>query len=67
MFLALHSWADVSFVLLATALGCSVKILRAPSLLKEHVTTARWIGTIFIGIGVALISFKSGVEGDVIM
>jgi transporter family protein len=62
VFLALHSWADVSFVLPATALGYSVKILGAQYLLQENVTTARWIGTIFICIGVALISFKSGVK-----
>lgn len=62
LFLALHSWADVSFVLPTTALAYPVSILGARYLLNENVTPARWIGTIFICIGVALISLQSGVK-----
>ena len=58
-FLALLSWADLSFVLPATALGYVVSVIGARYVLKENVTAARWIGTIIICLGVALISLNS--------
>ena len=59
-FLALLSWADLSFVLPATALGYVVSVIGARYVLKENVTAARWIGAIIICLGVALISLNSG-------
>jgi transporter family protein len=57
-FLALLSWADLSFVLPATSLSYVVSLLGARYILKEGVTAARWIGTIFICLGIALISLS---------
>jgi len=60
LFLALLSWADLSFALPATALGSVVNTVGARVLLKESVTTSRWVGTILICVGVVLISLNSG-------
>jgi transporter family protein len=57
-FLALLSWADLSFVLPATSLSYVVSLLGARYILKERVTAARWIGTIVICLGIALISLS---------
>ena len=54
-FLALLSWADLSFALPATALGSVVNALGARLVLKENVTAGRWIGTLLICGGVALL------------
>ncbi|PYP83066.1 MAG: hypothetical protein DMF61_24285 [Blastocatellia bacterium AA13] len=59
-FIALLSWADLSFVLPATALGYVVSVVGAHYVLKENISAARWIGTIIICLGVALISLNSG-------
>ena len=59
-FMAVLSWADLSLVQPATALGFVISVLGARYLLNERVTTARWIGTICISIGIALISLTSG-------
>lgn len=55
LFLALLSWADLSFALPATALGSVVNALGARFLLKENVTAGRWMGTLLICGGVALL------------
>jgi len=55
-FLTLLSWANLSFVLPATSLGYCVNTLGAVFLLKENVTAERWLGTLLIGLGVALVS-----------
>ena len=54
-FLALLSWADLSFALPATALSSVANALGARVLLKENVTTGRWIGILFICGGAALL------------
>lgn len=59
LFIALLSWADLSFVKPATALGYPVSILGTRYILKENVTAARLAGAVFICIGVALISLNS--------
>lgn len=56
MFIALLSWADVSFVVPATALTEPVNMLGTRFFLKEHVTRARWISSILICMGIYLIS-----------
>ena len=58
LFLALLSWANLSFVLPATSMGYAVNTLGAQFILKEKVTAQRWIGTIFICVGIVLISLS---------
>ncbi len=56
MSIALLSWADLSFVLPATALTEPVNMLGTKFLLKEKVTRVRWVSTVFICVGLVLIS-----------
>ena len=53
--LALLSWADVSFVVPATALSYVVGAFGAKFLLGEHLSRNRWIGVVLVCIGVALV------------
>jgi len=57
-FLCLLSWAPVSFVVPATALGYALGTLMARFMLREHIQPARWAGVGLICIGVALMSFS---------
>jgi len=59
-FLGLLAGADLSFVLPVTSLGYVVSVLGAKYILGEDVTVDRWIGTVLICAGVALISLNSG-------
>jgi len=54
----LLSWADVSFVVPATALSYVSGALGAKFLLNEHVATARWAGVLLVCLGVTLISLS---------
>lgn len=54
-FLAVLSWADMSFVVPATSLLYVVTLVGARFLLKEHVDGMRWAGTFVVCLGVALI------------
>lgn len=54
-FLALLSWADVSFVVPATALSYVVGALGAKVLLREEVSGVRWAGVWLVCLGVALV------------
>lgn len=56
MFISLLSWADVSFVVPATALTEPVNMLGTRFFLKERVSRARWISSILICMGIYLIS-----------
>jgi ceramide glucosyltransferase len=58
--LALYSWAPVSFVVPATALGYIVGTFAARFILREQVTVRRWAGVAFVSLGVLLAS-----EGDI--
>jgi drug/metabolite transporter (DMT)-like permease len=62
LFLTLLSWADLSLVMPMTALGYPVSVLGTRYLLKENVSTQRFMGTVLICIGVALISLNSTVS-----
>ncbi len=55
-FLTLLSWANLSFVLPITSLGYVINTLGAKLILKEDVTLGRWMGTLFVCAGVALVS-----------
>jgi uncharacterized membrane protein len=56
LYLAALSWADLSFVLPITAFGYTLNAFMSWRLLGEHVSTARWVGTIIICVGVAVVS-----------
>lgn len=53
-FLALLSWAPVSFVIPASALSYAVGALGAKFLLGERVSGTRWAGVLLVCLGVAL-------------
>ena len=53
--LALLSWADVSFVIPATALSYAVGALGAKFLLGEQVSGTRWAGVLLVCLGVAVV------------
>lgn len=55
-FLAVLSWADLSFIVPATSLSFVVSTLGARWLLQEHINRLRWIGTLLVCVGVALLS-----------
>jgi drug/metabolite transporter (DMT)-like permease len=55
-FLAVLSWADLSFVLPATSLSFVVTTIGAKFILKEEITRLRLAGTVLVCLGVALIS-----------
>ncbi|HKQ74934.1 MAG TPA: EamA family transporter, partial [Blastocatellia bacterium] len=56
LYLAALSWADLSFVLPITAFGYTLNAILARRMLGEHVSLARWVGTIIICVGVAVVS-----------
>jgi drug/metabolite transporter (DMT)-like permease len=53
--LALLSWAEVSFVVPATAANYIVGAFGAKLLLKEQVSKTRWAGMLLVTVGVALV------------
>jgi uncharacterized membrane protein len=56
LYLAALSWADLSFVLPVTSFGYAMNAFMSWRLLGEHVSVARWVGTIIICVGVAAVS-----------
>jgi len=50
------SWADLTYVLPATSLGCVLLTLIAKFYLHETVTTSRWIGVLVISAGVGFVT-----------
>jgi uncharacterized membrane protein len=52
--LALLSWADVSFVVPATALSYVVGAAGSALFLRERVDRTRWVGVLLVCLGVAL-------------
>ena len=57
--LALLSWADVSFVVPATALSYVVGAAGSALFLRERVTGVRWAGVLLVCLGVGVM-FASG-------
>ena len=55
-FLAVLSWADLSFVLPATSLSFVITTIGAKFVLKEEISRSRLAGTALVCLGVALIS-----------
>ncbi|MFA5072994.1 MAG: EamA family transporter [Nitrospirota bacterium] len=56
LYLAALSWADLSFVLPLTALSYLFAVVLAKYFLNEDVSWYRWIGTVVIVVGVALVA-----------
>jgi drug/metabolite transporter (DMT)-like permease len=56
LYLVALSWADLSFVVPATAFGYLLNALMAKLLLHEPVSPLRWLGTAIICLGVAIVS-----------
>ena len=54
-FLAVLSWANLSFVVPATAIVYAVTVLGAKFILREHIDGMRWAGTLLVCLGVALV------------
>ena len=59
LYSAALSWADLSFVLPATAFGYVLNVAAGHYFLNEEVTRARWIGSLIITLGVVFVS-RSG-------
>jgi ceramide glucosyltransferase len=54
-FLAVLSWANLSFVVPATAIVYAVTVLGAKFILREQIDGMRWAGTLLVCLGVALV------------
>jgi len=63
LYSAALSWADLSFVLPATAFGYVLNVWAGHYFLNESVSPARWVGAIVITLGVVMVS-RSGVSGQ---
>ena len=53
--MALLSWADLSYVLPVTSIGYVLTEVAGRVFLGEHVTAQRWIGSVLIMAGTALV------------
>jgi uncharacterized membrane protein len=53
--MTLLSWADLSYVLPVTSVGYVLTTLIGKYFFDEKITAARWIGTVFIVAGIALV------------
>ena len=67
-FLALLSWADLSFVVPAISAEVVLNVAFADYFLNETVSSTRWIGAVLISIGVILVLWSPprtfGLPGD---
>src|SRR5262245_66608445 len=63
-YLLLLSWADLSYVQPASAIGYAMVALLGYVLLGESVSPARWIGVLFISGGVALVRSEERRVGE---
>jgi drug/metabolite transporter (DMT)-like permease len=59
LYSAALSWADLSFVLPATAFGYVLNVAAAHYFLSETVSPVRWAGSVIITLGVVFVS-RSG-------
>jgi drug/metabolite transporter (DMT)-like permease len=55
-FLAVLSWADLSFTVPATSLSYAFTTLGAKFVLKERISRLRWTGILIVCLGIALVS-----------
>jgi hopanoid biosynthesis associated glycosyl transferase protein HpnI len=61
-FISLLSYADLSFVAPLTAVSYVTNTVGARFLLKERISKARWVGTLLVTLGVAVISLDKYLE-----
>jgi drug/metabolite transporter (DMT)-like permease len=61
LYSAALSWADLSFVLPATAFGYVLNVAAGSYFLSESVSNKRWAGAVIITLGVLFVS-RSGVR-----
>jgi drug/metabolite transporter (DMT)-like permease len=61
LYSAALSWADLSFVLPATAFGYVLNVAAGHYFLNESVSPTRWAGSVIITFGVFLVS-RSGIR-----
>lgn len=52
------SWSDLTFVMPLTALTYVLNAMLVGPVLGEHVSLARWAGTLLIALGVALVTLE---------
>jgi drug/metabolite transporter (DMT)-like permease len=57
--MVLLSWADLSYVLPVTSLGYVANALMGHFFLGEHITPARWSGTLLIVAGTVMVGMGS--------
>ncbi len=62
-FLSALSWADLSFVLPATASGYILNVFLANRYLGEPVSASRWMGSVLIFCGIALVAWSTRSRG----
>ena len=55
-YLTALSWADLTYVLPATAISYLIMALLAQQLLHEHVTARRWLGIALVTLGVGFVA-----------
>ena len=55
-YLTALSWADLTYVLPATAISYVMMALLAQQVLHEHVTTRRWLGIALVTLGVGFVA-----------
>lgn len=65
LYSAALSWADLSFVLPATAFGYVLNVAAGHYFLNEAVSPARWAGSVVITMGVILVSRSGARTADV--
>jgi uncharacterized membrane protein len=54
--MALMSWADLSYILPITSVGYILSALAGKYVLAEHISGARWWGTLLIFAGMVVVS-----------
>jgi uncharacterized membrane protein len=57
--MALMSWADLSYILPVTSVGYILTALAGKYVLAEHISGARWWGTLLIFAGMVVVSRTS--------
>ena len=65
MRMALLSVADLSFVLPLTALGYIISTVLGRTVLHEHVSLGRWLGTFLIFAGTAIVGPTAGGQAEI--
>lgn len=60
LWISVLSWADLSLVLPMTALTYVFNALLAGPMLGERVSPRRWVGTLLIFVGVAVVAWSGG-------